>query len=208
MLDYGRIVQASGCGNPVNTTISGASLPRDFRNHKAETNTRRLLAIWRFAAPDTVRLRGQRSRIRTKPEHVPTGMEQHMAKYANVEEYLGSIADERHRAEFKELLDWVHATWPQLVCEVKWNQPMFMDHGTFIIGFTALTNHVTVGSEPRAFEHAMPLIEQQHLKRGKKTFQIPYERSDAWEVLEQIIEFTIADKHDVQTFWDQRRPGC
>ena len=131
-----------------------------------------------------------------------------MAKYANVEEYLGSIADERHRTKFKELLDWVHATWPQLVCEVKWNQPMFMDHGTFIIGLTALTNHVTVGSEPRAFEHAMPLIEQQHLKRGKKTFQIPYERSDAWKVLEQIIEFTIADKRDVQTFWDQRRPGC
>ncbi|MFR0619617.1 iron chaperone [Bifidobacterium thermophilum] len=130
-----------------------------------------------------------------------------MAKYANVEEYLGSIADERHRAKFRELLDWVQATWPQLVCEVKWNQPMFMDHGTFIIGFTALTNHVTVGSEQRAFEHAMPLIEQQHLKRGKKTFQIPYKRSDAWEVLEQIIEFTIADKRDVQTFWDQRRPG-
>ena len=130
-----------------------------------------------------------------------------MAKYANVEEYLGSIADERHRAKFKELLDWVHATWPQLVCEVKWNQPMFVDHGTFIIGFTALANHVTVGSEPRAFEHAMPLIEQQHLKRGKKTFQIPYERSDAWEVLEQIIEFTTADKRDVQTFWDQRRLG-
>ena len=61
-----------------------------------------------------------------------------MAKFANVEEYLDSIADGRHRAEFKELLDWVHATWPQLVCEVKWNQPMFMDHGTFIIGFTAL----------------------------------------------------------------------
>lgn len=73
------------------------------------------------------------------------------------------------------------------------------DHGTFIIGFTALTNHVTVGSEPRAFEHAVPLIEQQHLKRGKKTFQIPYGRSDAWEVLEQIIDFTIADKRDVQT---------
>ena len=131
-----------------------------------------------------------------------------MAKYANVEEYLDSIADERHRAEFRELLDGVHATWPQLACEIKWNQPMFMDHGTFIFVFTALTNHVTVGSEPRAFEHAMPLIEQQHLKRGKKTFQIPYERSDAWEVLEQIIEFTTADKRDVQTFWDQRRPEC
>ena len=34
----------------------------------------------------------------------------------------------------------------------------------------------------------MPLIEQQHLKRGKKTFQIPYGRSDAWKVLEQIID--------------------
>ena len=130
-----------------------------------------------------------------------------MAKYADVEEYLDSIADSDHRDEFNELLNWVHATWPQLVCEIKWNQPMFTDHGTFIIGFTALTNHVTVGSEPRAFEHAVPLIEQQHLKRGKKTFQIPYGRSDAWEVLEQIIDSTIADKRDVQTFWDQRRSG-
>lgn len=136
-----------------------------------------------------------------------TGLEQHMAKYADVEEYLDSIADSDHRDEFNELLNWVHATWPQLVCEIKWNQPMFTDHGTFIIGFTALTNYVTVGSEPRAFEHAVPLIEQQHLKRGKKTFQIPYGRSDAWEVLEQIIDSTIADKRDVQTFWDQRRSG-
>jgi uncharacterized protein YdhG (YjbR/CyaY superfamily) len=31
--------------------------------------------------------------------------------------------------------------------EIKWNQPMFSDHGTFIIGFSIAKEHIAVAPE-------------------------------------------------------------
>lgn len=131
-----------------------------------------------------------------------------MARFTTLDEYLASIADPTHREQFAGLLRWVGATWPQLECQVKWNQPMFTDHGTFILGFTALTNHITVGPERRTLARFMGDVETLKLVHGAKTFRIGYdEAGQQRDLLRQIVDYTIADKKDVQTFWDKRPVG-
>lgn len=131
-----------------------------------------------------------------------------MARFSDLDEYLGSIADDGHREAFAALLARIAGTWPDLECQVKWNQPMFTHHGTFIIGFTALAHHITVGPERRALARAMPEIERLGLTHGTKTFRIGYDETGddtpQWKLLSGIIDWTIVDKRDVTTFWDKR----
>ena len=36
---------------------------------------------------------------------------------------------------------------PNLTAELKWNQPMFIMNGTFIIGFSVAKNHISIAPE-------------------------------------------------------------
>ena len=36
---------------------------------------------------------------------------------------------------------------PNLTVELKWNQPMFIMNGTFIIGFSVAKNHISIAPE-------------------------------------------------------------
>ena len=51
------------------------------------------------------------------------------------------------------MLAWVTKKFPNLVPEIKWNQPMFTDHGTYIIGFSISKQHLAVAPETVAIDH-------------------------------------------------------
>lgn len=51
-------------------------------------------------------------------------------------DYLARIDNQEHRERTEEVLAWVAKKYPNLKPVIKWNQPMFTDHGTFIIGFS------------------------------------------------------------------------
>lgn len=59
-------------------------------------------------------------------------------------EYLNGIGHPDHRERMEEMLGWVAGTFPDLEPVIKWNQPMFTDHGTYIIGFSVAKNHLSV----------------------------------------------------------------
>ena len=50
------------------------------------------------------------------------------------ENYLAAIENEEHRFRMREVLEWVNNRFPDMQPKIAWNQPMFTDHGTFIIG--------------------------------------------------------------------------
>ena len=60
------------------------------------------------------------------------------------EEFLNKIEDPAHKERMKEVLEWVGNKYPNLTPVVKWNQPMFTDHGTYIIGFSVAKQHMAV----------------------------------------------------------------
>lgn len=62
-------------------------------------------------------------------------------------EFLAKIDNPEHRERTEEVLSWVKNKFPNLEPVIKWNQPMFTDHGTYIIGFSVSKKHLAVLSK-------------------------------------------------------------
>jgi len=120
-------------------------------------------------------------------------------------EFLAGIDDPGKRARTAEVLDWVAQRFPDLKPRIAWHQPMFTDHGTFIIGFSVAKNHLAVAPERVAIEHFSDGIVQAGYEHSKELFRIPWKGPVDFSLLERIIEFNIMDKADTQTFWRQSR---
>ena len=121
-----------------------------------------------------------------------------------IDEYLANISEENQRAKLSELLKWVTKTFPNLELQIKWKQPIFTDHDTYIIGFSVAKKHLTVGLETRNLQHVAPLLEQNGIKHGTNTFKIVFTDKIPYDLLNQIIEYVIDDKKEITTFLDRR----
>lgn len=117
------------------------------------------------------------------------------------ENYLAKIDDPDQQIRVRTVLDWVQTTFPQLEQRYAWNQPMFTDHGTFIIGFSVAKPHMAFAPEGPAMERFADQIAAAKYNPGKKFGRIKWTQDVDYELLRQIIAFNIADKADVTTFW-------
>ena len=68
-------------------------------------------------------------------------------------EYLARIDNPQHRDRMEEVLEWVARKFTNLEPKVAWNQPMFTDHGTYIIGFSVAKHHMAVAPEKVGIDH-------------------------------------------------------
>ena len=85
---------------------------------------------------------------------------------------------------------------------MKYNQPMFLDHNSYITGFNAAKNHYSIGLESQEIvKHFIPEIEAICLKYGHKTIQISYDIRIPSNLFKKIIDFKIEQKKDLKTFW-------
>ena len=54
--------------------------------------------------------------------------------------FLEGIDDRSKRERMEQIFTWIRHHYPHLKQEIKWNQPMYTEHGTFIIGFSVAKN--------------------------------------------------------------------
>lgn len=116
-------------------------------------------------------------------------------------EYLAHIDNPEHRERTEEVLAWVTKKFPELMPKMAWNQPMFTDHGTFIIGFSIAKHHLAVAPERVVIQHFSDEIVQAGYDHTKELVRIRWERPVDFSLLEKMIEFNIMDKADCTTFW-------
>lgn len=116
-------------------------------------------------------------------------------------DFLAQIEDPQQRARVAEVLTWVAATFPQLAPRIAWNQPMFTDHGTFIISFSVAKGHLAVSPEMAGIEHFSAAIVRAGYEHTRMLMRIPWTKPVPWALLQEMIAFNIADKADCQTFW-------
>lgn len=116
-------------------------------------------------------------------------------------EYLAGIDDLQHRARMQEILNWVFEKFPNLAAKIAWSQPMFTDHGTFIIGFSVYKKHIAVAPERAGIERFSEAIIQAGYDHTKELMRIPWDHEVDFELLAKMIEFNISDKADYTTFW-------
>ncbi|MER2001526.1 MAG: iron chaperone [Carnobacterium inhibens] len=116
-------------------------------------------------------------------------------------DYLANIDNIQQRERTGEVLTWVAKTFPKLKPRVGWNQPMFTDHDTFIIGFSVSKNHMSVAPEKAGIRQFSNEIVQAGYNPTKEIFRIQWNSPIDFSLLEKIIEFNILDKADCSTFW-------
>ncbi|GLF82364.1 MULTISPECIES: iron chaperone [Bacillus] len=117
------------------------------------------------------------------------------------EEYISKIGNPELKQRTQAILQWVEDTFPQLEPRIAWNQPMFTDHGTFIIGFSVAKHHISVAPEAKGIDQFSADIVQAGYDHGKNLFRMKESLPVDYPLLKKIIEFNIEDKADCSTFW-------
>lgn len=119
----------------------------------------------------------------------------------NIKEYLETIDNPKYRQRLEEIFEWIGNKFPNLVSKIAWNQPMFTDHDTYIIGFSVSKNHLSVAPEEAGIKHFSDEIVQAGYEFTKGIIRIPWKSSVDYALLERMIAYNILDKADCTTFW-------
>ena len=117
------------------------------------------------------------------------------------EEYLNQIENLSNRQRTAEVLKWTGENFPALKRRIAWNQPMFTDHGTFIIGFSVSKAHLAVAPERAAIRRFSADILLAGYNHSKELMRIQWNQSVNYELLEKMIRFNLEDKADCPSFW-------
>lgn len=116
-------------------------------------------------------------------------------------EFFAGIDDPLHRERTEEVLTWIKNKYPQLETVIKWKQPMFTDHATYIIGFSVSKKHLAVAPENVTITHLEDDIVKAGYDYTKEIIRIPWIGTVDYSLLEKMIEFNINDKANCTTFW-------
>lgn len=120
------------------------------------------------------------------------------------EDFLNNIEDETHRQRMADVLNWVEKTFPNLNKRFAWNQPMFTDHGTFIIGFSVAKKHIAVAPEEKWMNQFASKVEAAGYGHGSHIFRIGFDQDVNYDLLKELIGYNIEDKKDCETFWRKK----
>ena len=116
-------------------------------------------------------------------------------------EFIEHINNGQQRARTQEVLEWVKSQFPNLEARIAWNQPMFTEHGTFIIGFSVSSKHLAVSPERAGMVRFTNEITKAGYSQSKMLFRIRWDEPVNYILLDQIIRFNCIDKAECKTFW-------
>ncbi len=116
-------------------------------------------------------------------------------------DFLNAIEDPKQRQRTQEVLQFVNDTFPQLERRIAWNQPMFTDHGTFIIAFSLAKQHLAVAPETVTLERFSERINQAGYSATAMLMRIRWNQEVDYTLLKDMVAFNIEDKKDHKAFW-------
>ncbi|MGI2313730.1 iron chaperone [Staphylococcus cohnii] len=116
-------------------------------------------------------------------------------------DFLQSLENDKQTATMEAIFNWISETFPELETTVKWNQPMYTHHGTFIIAFSKSKQHFSVAPEAKGMAEFTEQIEAARYSQTNNLFRIKWTQDVNYALLKSIIQFNIEDKADCTTFW-------
>ena len=117
------------------------------------------------------------------------------------QEFLETVEESEKRERLVSIFSYIRKEFPELQEEVKWKQPMFTDHGTFIIGFSVSKGHISVGPERACLQKFQDDIKKAKYPLLKELFQISWKEPVDFELLHKMIAYNIEDKKEHPGFW-------
>ena len=115
--------------------------------------------------------------------------------------FLDSMREPDKRERMENILKYVKEKFPQLKEEIKWNQPMFSDHGTFIIGFSVAKGHIAVAPEAVVISLFEKEIEEAGYSHTQELLRIKWTDKVDFDLLHKIIAYNIENKKGMTSFW-------
>lgn len=115
--------------------------------------------------------------------------------------FIARIEHPQHRERMETVLNWVAEQYPQLVPKIAWNQPMFTDHETFIIGFSVAKQHFAAAPERATMIHFADQITQAGVDHTDQLIRFKWDKPVNYELLARMIDYNIEDKANCTTFW-------
>lgn len=116
-------------------------------------------------------------------------------------EFLDNIDGQDKRKRMEGILEDIKKTFPHLKEEIKWKQPMFTDHGTFIIAFSIAKGHIAVAPEASVIKEFAQEIEEAGYSYTRELFRIKWTDEVDFGLLHKLVEHNIEDKKETTSFW-------
>jgi uncharacterized protein len=117
------------------------------------------------------------------------------------DEFIAQIEDPKHRVRTEEVLAWVDQKYPEFGHKIGWNQPMFTNHGTFIIGFSVTKKHLAVSPEQAGIAQFSDEIKKAGYEHSDNLMRFPWDQPIDYDLLQRMIEFNISEKANTTSFW-------
>lgn len=118
-----------------------------------------------------------------------------------LQDYLDTMPNADHRKRLEEVVQWALDRSPELELEIKWNHPMITHHGTFIIGFSTSSKHVSVSPEPQILETFRDQLTAAGYAPSKAIFRIQWTQEVNYPLLAEILAASLEFKQGSTTFW-------
>ena len=120
---------------------------------------------------------------------------------STLDEYLATIPNDANRARMVDVLVRVGLTYPELELRIAWNQPMFTHHGTYIIGFSAVSKHMAMAPERATMIRFEQVMKARGTNFGKMFARQPWDKPFEYELLDAFIQHQLAEKKDITSLW-------
>ena len=108
-------------------------------------------------------------------------------------EFLRAIPNEDNRARMVQVLNWVAQHYPELELRIASNQPIFTHHGTYIIGFSAASKHMTVAPERATRIRFEQVMHERGTDFGIMLTRHPWNKPFDYELLDAFIQYQLAE---------------
>lgn len=116
-------------------------------------------------------------------------------------EFLEKIADEDKQTKLRHLFADILHEYPDLLPVIKWGQPMFTSHQTFILGISVSKEHFSVSPETACLNQFIPEIEAAGYSYTDNIFRIKLSQTIDTTLIFKMIAFNLEDKAEMTTFW-------
>ncbi len=115
--------------------------------------------------------------------------------------YFATVDNQLNREIVSKLYAELLAIDNNLVKLYAWNQPMIKYKETFICGLTVAKNHMTIAFEKQVQDLFEDKIREAGYGLNLKTFKIKYDQTIDFELLAEMIRYSIELKKDATKFW-------
>ncbi|CYV06130.1 Uncharacterized conserved protein [Streptococcus suis] len=118
-----------------------------------------------------------------------------------LQEFLTKVKNPVLKDKLEGIFNQIQQEFPSLTTEIKWNQPMFIMDGTFIIGFSAAKAHISIAPETVTTETFAKDIKEAGYEATSYLFKIKEDQEVNWDLILHIIAFNMEEKKGYEKFW-------